>query len=472
MRTTGLKSQVTLKPNRKHGAGASRPRATWMGLLCFAAVLWLMLWAAINSGPWVFQRTPEGLREWVHYVRTAFPMAVLVAALFVGRGGARGKQARGLPGPIAMWLLYGLVGFGASFLSPRPLDAAYWGAAYLAVFTALAAYLRGGDPLRRAVELNWLTWAATTGILAILCIFARHMLYAAAQTSMSHYGFVGSVGEMPVIRTSGMARFAAVPAVLAYVMLWCDRVLVRRLFWGALFAAAGVLIYMMQARGTSFSLAFALVAASYALGVRARAFGIAVALMATLAIAVEVVPRETVDRIASHITRGQSVEEMRGMTGRTGYWEQALKRVPDSPMVGFGFQADRTLEIGHIHNTYLYVLLTAGLVGLAAFVMGLGWAWLGVWDAIKRNTAARLGQQAVFAQCVGIVAFFTMRSIPEVSGGMFGVDQMVMLPAMVYLALLARKRPAARRAGGQRAEGGGQRAEGGGLRTEDAGRNQ
>ena len=90
-------------------------------------------------------------------------------------------HGKGLPGPLKLWVFYGLVGLGASVCSPQPLDAMYWGACYLSAFAALAAYLRGGDPLQRAVELNWLTWTATTGILAILCVAARHVLYSAAQ---------------------------------------------------------------------------------------------------------------------------------------------------------------------------------------------------------------------------------------------------------------------------------------------------
>lgn len=56
--------------------------------------------------------------------------------------------------------------------------------------------------------------------------------------------------------------------------------------------------------------------------------------------------------------------------------------------------------------------------------------------SILRKTADRLGQRIVLIQAGGILAFFTVRSIPEVCGAMFGVDLMVMLPAMAYLGLL------------------------------------
>ncbi len=98
---------------------------------CVATGLWLMLWAAINSGPWVFRSPPETGREWIHYVRTTFPLAVLVLAplaavlsavaaqhpshtLTVSTGPAGQRRmvrsrAHGLPGPVRLWLVYGLV---------------------------------------------------------------------------------------------------------------------------------------------------------------------------------------------------------------------------------------------------------------------------------------------------------------------------------------------------------------------------
>jgi len=408
-------------------------------MLCGATVLWLMLWAGINTGPWALRHTPTTAVQLIGYVRAAFPLGVLLVAFARGQTPLRG----GLPGPSKLWFSYGVVGFGAAILSPAPIDAMYWGANYLAVFVALAAYLRGGAPLRRAIELNWITWVATTGILAILCIVARDTLQEATQGSMSSCGKLGSIGGMPMVRSSGMARFAAVPGVLAYVMLWRDRAVWRRVFWAVLLAGACLLLYVMQSRGASFSLAFALVAVTYVLGARARLVGAAALVMGALAIGVELVPQETVDRVATHITRGESVEDMRDMTGRTRDWALSRPYIAESPLVGYGFQADRFLgftEGGHIHNTYFYVTLTAGLVGLALFVAGLGWAWIAAWQALKRKIPARLGQEAVFAQTVGILAFFTLRSIPEVSGGMFGVDLMVMVPAMAYLAILARDR--------------------------------
>jgi len=398
-----------------------------------------MLWAANNSGPWVLYRAPTTLKDLVHFVRTGFPLFVLPAALVLLVGA--GRRGSGLPGPLRLWALYGLIALGASaFWSPRPLDAVYWAVCYLATLATVAAYLRGGRAIERAIELNYLTWLVTTGILALLCIFARHLLADAVETGrMSAYGVqqqIGSVGGVGIPLATGIARFAAVPAVVAYVMLWRDRLWWRRVFWLALFASACALIYMMQARGTNFGLAFALVVVTYVLGIRARLAGAAAILLGAAAVAIEFVPPETVERIFLHLTRGERVSQLADMSGRFDFWREGWKHIVEWPVFGYGFQADRYLGVGHIHNTYLYVLLTAGFVGFVPFVVGLGWAWLAALRAQQRRLPPRLGQQAVFAQTVGILAFFTMRSIPEVCGAFFMVDLMVMAPAIAYLGLL------------------------------------
>jgi O-antigen ligase len=93
----------------------------------------------------------------------------------------------------------------------------------------------------------------------------------------------------------------------------------------------------------------------------------------------------------------------------------------------------------HVHNTYMYALISAGFAGTAAFVGGLAWAWIIFLRSMRRGIADRYGQRAFLIQAGGILAFFTVRSIPEVCGAMFGVDFMVMLPALAYLTILDQK---------------------------------
>lgn len=88
----------------------------------------------------------------------------------------------------------------------------------------------------------------------------------------------------------------------------------------------------------------------------------------------------------------------------------------------------------------MYALMSSGFVGAAAFVGGLIWAWIIFLRAIVSGVADRVGQRMFLIQAGGVLAFFTVRSIPEVCGAMFGVDFMVMLPVLVYLTVLDQQR--------------------------------
>jgi O-antigen ligase len=107
-----------------------------------------------------------------------------------------------------------------------------------------------------------------------------------------------------------------------------------------------------------------------------------------------------------------------------------------SPIIGAGPQADRILIGEHVHNTYLYAVMTSGFIGGIAFAGGLLYAWYLFIKMLSRGVADRFGQKTFFIQAGGVLAFFTVRSIPEVSGAMFGIDTMLLLPVLAYLSVL------------------------------------
>jgi O-antigen ligase len=159
-----------------------------------------------------------------------------------------------------------------------------------------------------------------------------------------------------------------------------------------------------------------------------------------LVLASDLIPGETFQEVSNFLRRGESMEELRTLTGRTRAWEKAWPEILDSPVVGWGFQADRLLIREHVHNTHLYALMTAGFMGGLAFVGGLLWVWLLFFRVIKSGIAGRFNQETLLIQSGGILAFFTIRGIAEVSGPLFNIDFLVMLPIMAYLSLLDRHR--------------------------------
>jgi O-antigen ligase len=408
--------------------------------LSFSSLLLIMVWFGIDTGPWVLREEPAGLLEWFHAIRTVFPIIVLSLATIIGL--ARWKQAgRVFSAPVKLWLVYGLVGLFACLLSPYPLDAAYWAIAYLSVFAAIKLFLQGPDVIERAIYLNYFSWFITTVVLAFLYIMARHVMFVQTPLGLSGYGYITTMPtiiEMSMSRSTGLARFAAIPGIISFVFLWRGGVW-KRPFWLALFVASAVLIYLMQSRGAFFGFTSALAFVMLFLGTRTRIAGAILLTFFLLFLYSNIIPEQLVENVTTFILRGQDTDELATMTGRTVTWNLGWHEVMKSPIFGWGFQSDRFLLGQHAHNAYLYALMTSGFVGGTAFVGGLIWAWIIFLQVLRRGTADRLGQKVFLIQVGGILAFFMVRSIPEVSGAMFGIDLMLMVPVMAYLGILNRQ---------------------------------
>jgi O-antigen ligase len=401
-----------------------------------AGALWGAVWFSINTGPWTLsQWPPEGLIGWGHYIRTLFPFAVVC---LLPLGVSLGTGRWWLSGPLRLWAGYGLVVALASLVSLEPFDAFWWSCAYLAVLGAAWVFVQARDPLRQAVYLNWLSWFITSAFLLSMLILARESLFSSYQASGSLYGAYGQQSEvvgMAMSRSSGLARFAAVPGLVALVFLF------RGGFWTKIiFGLVGIgsawFIYNMQSRGAIFGLAASVLFLMLAGGRTLRFVGISVVALIMFSVATGVVPEGTVERIREHLSRGQSAEEFASMTGRTRTWEVAWAFAQDSLFYGHGMQADRFLFREHVHNTYMYALLAGGLVGLALFLAGLVWAWTLMVRLSLSRLVDHVGERTHFLQASAILVFFSVRSVTEVSGAMFAVDLVVMVPAILYLTIL------------------------------------
>ena len=404
----------------------------------FSAILWVMLWFSINTGPWVFRSQPEDITGWLHWIRTLFPGFVLftsVVLLAVRRDRIK------LPGNVRQWLYYGLIGFFTSTLSPEPVDALYFGLAYLAAFAVVKIYLDKDNMVESVVHLNLLSLMAVTVFLLIMLFLARGYLFERTPTGISGYGIserMPTVVEMPMSLSSGLARFAAVPGVLSFVFIWFGKGW-KRFLWIAPLLFFGWIVYIMQSRGAVIGFAFVIAFEMLFLGGKKKIIAIFFMVIFGAALLSNVIPGKAFKDVSDYMRRGQSMEEFKSMTGRTYVWERAWPKIMEAPIIGRGFQADRAIIQEHIHDTYLYVLMTAGFTGGVVFVIGFIWSWLLFFLALKKSGSFDPKHKLFLIQAGGILAFFTVRGITEVSGPLFGVDFMVMLPIMTYLGALGEK---------------------------------
>ena len=129
------------------------------------------------------------------------------------------------------------------------------------------------------------------------------------------------------------------------------------------------------------------------------------------------------------------------LSGRTLVWAKGLRLFKESPYLGFGFHADRLLLGTHMHNAFLHALLQTGLLGTIPFVAAILLAWGLLIRALLRRSALPLPHQHLVIQTAGVLAFLTVRSIPESTGAFFGVDWLLLAPLLLYLQLLNQHLP-------------------------------
>jgi len=130
------------------------------------------------------------------------------------------------------------------------------------------------------------------------------------------------------------------------------------------------------------------------------------------------------------------------LSGREATWERGLAQIKDSPFLGWGFHADRImLQSEHMHNSYLHAMIQTGLVGALFFLA----AFLSFWFVVVRaglfaRVKAMTGKdQALVMESIMIVGYMTARSVFESTAAFYGVDLLLIVPAMAFIALVAQE---------------------------------
>jgi O-antigen ligase len=239
---------------------------------------------------------------------------------------------------------------------------------------------------------------------------------------------------MAMSRSSGVARFAAVPGIVAFAMLFYGRSKWRFL-WLLPFGLFTGMIVAMQSRGGLFGFAAAL-GLVFVLHKGRILWIILMVVVLGLAVTLdEALP----EKVSEYVRRGQSAEGLYSMTGRTRAWDNAIDAFGNSPLIGRGHWADRFVIGEHVHNAPLQALLSAGIVGVVPFLASWAAGWR-LFIRLMRRWQALSGQQRILLiQAGSVLTFFTVRSIPETTTASISVDLLVMIPVFAYLETLDRE---------------------------------
>ncbi len=394
-----------------------------------SVVMWVCLWTNLNSGFWNIQ-APYSADDWQLLLRALLPFAVLPVAAFVFF--RRAKSRLSWNGPSTLLMMYGVMATLAAVFSPHSLWSLYWSMTFLATILVAWTFLDRRDPVESTREMLHITWVAAFIVAAILAYQTRGSVFSDASSA---YGFA-EVEVAGLSRSSGIARWAAVPGLVCLIRAYHSRRPVFILLLLGFSAAAFFIVYRMQSRGAIFGAAAALVFALF-VSSRMRRYALPFALLAIAVILLVDSPATVSNSITEYLERGQSEEEFVTMTGRTRTYENGVAAFEEAPIFGRGQWADRLVIYEHVHNSYLQAFMNAGIIGGIPYLVSWGAGWILFFKLQKKRARLSPEDRLCLLEAGTVMMFFTVRSIPETTTASYAVDLLVMVAVYVYLESLA-----------------------------------
>jgi len=396
-------------------------------------VLWALVWVGVNTGPWQFHSV-NGVLDAVHAGRAFAPFVAGVAALFTLA--KKPARRRGVHASLRLLLGYAIVGLLSSIcVSDRPLYALYWGGLYLSAVLVAVHCARASTPAETHGQLLGLNLAAVLLVTSVVVILGWDRISSAQLrwSDPSRFRVYEPVTTTPVVarmamtRTSGAGRFAGILAVTAFFFFRQGKGL-RKLLYAACFVGAGLFVFILQSRTPFLSLTGAILFMLLLGGSGKERI-----LYAGLLLAVLLLAPEVRTWLIKYVERGSTPGELHEMSGRVQVWEKALPLVAKSPIVGWGFHADRIYLHEHMHNAHLHALAQAGLLGYAMFLAAWIWAWVTFWRLLRRTACLDPAHKMWLMPVGGMLAFLTIEAIPSSTAAFYGVDLLILLPILVWL---------------------------------------
>jgi hypothetical protein len=383
-------------------------------------VLWCMAWGGLFTG--LYNLTPlPSVHDPLALFQGARALLPVMAAYFCILW-ALATRARFRFGLTSLGFLcyYGALGLLASVLySPDKVTALYWGSAYLAPLLVAWFITERPDPLpilRTVLRLN----SAVVIILMLAVLPEAYRFGFGRAARFEIYMLPFGLGE---VRANGVGRYALIVLIVAFVGLATTPTR-KRLLWLPLVVPA--LFLLMQTQSRSSLLGLAVVSTLFVLikGINLR-FLVA-GPVAAYAIWVSGFTWRARGEFSSLVF----------LTGRDNTWQKGLTQIGHSPFFGWGFHADRLLlDSEHMHNSYLHSAIQAGLVGALLFAAAVAvlWAFLVKSGVIRRIRAAEGPDQTLLMQSVLILGFLTARSFFESTAAFYGVDLLLLVPAVCFI---------------------------------------
>ena len=388
--------------------------------MILSLALWFMAWGGVFTG--IYNLTPlPSIHDPLAFFQGARALLPVMASYFclLWALATRARFRFGLT-PLGFLCFYGALGLLASvFYSPDKVTALYWGSVYIAPLLAAWFITERPDPLpilRTVLRLN----AAVIVLLMLAVLPEAYRFGFGRATRFEIYMLPFGLGE---VRANGVGRYALIVLIIAFANLTTSSGK-KRLLWLPLTIPALFILMQTQSRSALLGLAVASMLFVLIRGINLR-FLVA-GPVAAYAIWVSGFTWRAKGELSSLVF----------LTGRDNTWQKGLTRIGHSPFFGWGFHADRLLlDSEHMHNSYLHAAIQAGIIGALLFAAAVAVLWAFLWKSgvIRRIRTVEGPDQALLMQSVLILGFLTARSLFESTAAFYGVDLLLLVPAVCFI---------------------------------------
>ncbi len=396
--------------------------------MIFVGLLWLLVWGGMYAdvgriATWSFG---AGYFSLFQGLRALCP----VLAVYLGLVWVLFQRVRFpyLRNPLGFLFLYGFLGLVTSiFLSPDLWRSVYWAVIYLSplmVIWVAQEEGRGLGLVRAIIVMNYVI------VAAVLCMLLPEVLRVgtAQDLFLQEYDLPFGLGGM---KANGVGRFALIAIIFSFVR-FISQSGRRRLLWLPLLALGLFILAQSRSRTSLLGLAAAGFLYVFLRGLNWRFLFISPV-------------AATVIWISAIRWRFQGqVGRILYLTGRERTWQKGLERIGESPFLGWGFNADRLLlDFEHMHNSYLHAAIQGGLAGAVLFTAALAGSWFVVLrnSLFKRIRNAAQPEGSFLMESIMILGFLTARSFFESTAAFYGVDLLLLVPAIGYVLVWLRDNP-------------------------------
>lgn len=412
-----------------------------------AHIAWITMFLSILI--WGFGEVPTdtlgNTGNWYRIILNFIGTALAVLVLF--RNGMAWVFQKS--GPLVFMLLFGLIAVISSIYIPEySLYAMYKGYEVVVdvlVVLGLVSIRAPQDGVLYAYRIFLYLFAS------LMCLYWIEALWYPSVVFLSAPGYLPPYrmqGVLPVMNGNSLAYVAATLAFAGICAWFRTRRAVKKAFLIGFIGFALLTLILAQSRTSVIGFAAAL--AVYLFFDRRWGW------LALLGLTVILVLGFTqfANVAETYLIRGQNVELLENMSGRTVGWAAAWKLFLESPVIGYGFAAAARVRIlgitgaSSLHGSVFDVLVGVGLLGLIPWALAILWTGMRLFRMASFSHPwfrSAIGR-SIHAEMLGVYTLVIVRSSTGSTLAMHEHTFMQLLAVTAYTVAMLRAVRSARKA--------------------------